>query len=292
VRRACIDIGSNTTRLLVAECEGPQLTEVHQERSFTHVGRALGADGAIAAAKIAEVCAVVASQLHTANELGAAEVYCVATASIRRSRNGEQLAHEVARRCAGLRVEILSGEAEARLAFIGAAAGLGSPPPGPLAVVDVGGGSCEIVVGRAPDTVTWWDSLPFGSGDLAPRLAGDPPSSEELSSAHRYASEALDGLHPPAPGPALAVAVGGSATSLRRFAGPLLDAHAFERALRVLSTNRAAELARRFELDVERVRLLPAAVTLLRAVSELLGLELLVGRGGLREGVLLRGGPR
>jgi exopolyphosphatase / guanosine-5'-triphosphate,3'-diphosphate pyrophosphatase len=290
VRRACIDIGSNTTRLLVAECVGPRLTEVHQERSFTQIGRTLGADGEISGPKIAEVCEVVAAQLHSARELGAVEVFCVATASIRRARNGEQLAREVARRCAGLNVEILSGEAEARLAFIGAASTLEAVPPEPLAVVDVGGGSCEIVAGRAPDTVTWWASLPLGSNDLAARLAGDPPSDHDLAGAHVYACEIMAGLMPPET--ACAVAVGGSATSLRRLAGPVLDTPAFERALEVLSTNRAEELARRFALDFERVRLLPAGITLLRAVSELLGLPLLIGRGGLREGVLLSGGTR
>jgi exopolyphosphatase/guanosine-5'-triphosphate,3'-diphosphate pyrophosphatase len=290
VRRACIDIGSNTTRLLVAECEGRRLTEVHQQRSFTHIGRALGDDGTIASAKIAEVCEVVASQRRSAVELGATEVYCVATASIRRARNGEQLAHEVARSCPGLSVEILSGEAEARLAFIGAAAALESGVPGPLAVVDVGGGSSEIVVGRTPDVVLWWASLPVGSGDLAQQLRADPPSVEELSSARRHASNAFGSLEPPEA--ALAIAVGGSATSLRRLAGPILDARALERALQILSTCRADQLARRFELDIERVRLLPAGVTMLRAVSELLGLALLVGSGGLREGVLLSGGSK
>jgi exopolyphosphatase/guanosine-5'-triphosphate,3'-diphosphate pyrophosphatase len=288
VRRACIDIGSNTTRLLVAECVGSRLLEIHQERSFTQIGRALDADGAIASSKIAEVCEVVAAQLRSAQELGALDTYCVATASIRRARNGEQLARQVAGRCPGLRVEILSGEAEARLAFIGAASTLDSPPPEPLAVVDVGGGSCEIVTGRAPGTVTWWASLPVGSGDVAAKLPGDPPSDHELASARQYAAELLASLRPPEA--ALGVAVGGSATSLRTLAGPVLDARAFERALHVLRTNRAEEVAGRFALDAQRVRLLPAGITILLAISELLGVPLLIGRGGLREGVLLSAG--
>jgi exopolyphosphatase/guanosine-5'-triphosphate,3'-diphosphate pyrophosphatase len=288
VRRACIDIGSNTTRLLVAECVGSRLLEIHQERSFTKIGRALDADGAIVRPKITEVCDVVAAQLRSAQELGAVDTYCVATGSVRRARNGEQLARQVARRCPGLRVEILSGEAEARLAFIGAASTLESAPSGPLAVVDVGGGSCEIVAGRAPGTVSWWTSLPVGSGDLAAKMTGDPPSAHEFASARRYAAGLVARLRPPEP--ALAVAVGGSATSLRALAGPVLDAPALERALHVLGTNRAEEVAGRFALDVERVRLLPAGITILLAVSELLGVPLLIGRGGLREGVLLSAG--
>jgi exopolyphosphatase / guanosine-5'-triphosphate,3'-diphosphate pyrophosphatase len=285
VRRACIDIGSNTTRLLVAECEGPRLLEIHQERSFTKIGRDLRADGTIGSEKIHEVCQVVAAQLHSARELGAAHVHCVATASIRRAHNGELLAEAVSAHCGGLRVEILSGEAEAQLAFIGVAAALDQAPAGPLGVVDVGGGSCELVVGAAPNTVAWWVSLPIGSGDLAAQLHSDPPSSAELSSARTRADELLAGLRPPQA--ALVVAVGGSATSLRRLAGPTLDSEAFERALRLLAASGARDIARRFALDVERVRLLPAGITLLRAISELFGMPLVVGRGGLREGVLL-----
>jgi exopolyphosphatase/guanosine-5'-triphosphate,3'-diphosphate pyrophosphatase len=289
VRRACIDIGSNTTRLLVADCEGVELEEVHQERAFTQIGRDLREDGTIGPEKIAEVCRVVCEQLRTAHRLGAGEVRCVATASIRRAANGAELAAEVGARCGGLSVEILSGEAEARLAFIGVARTLPTEPPAPLGVVDVGGGSCELVVGDAPGSVIWWASLPIGTVELADELRGDPPSSAELAHARRRAQDMLSSLRPPQP--ALAVAVGGSATSLPRLAGPVLDEAAFERALDVLACSRADELVRQFALDVERARLLPAGVTILRAVSELLGMPLLIGRGGLREGVLLSAPP-
>jgi exopolyphosphatase/guanosine-5'-triphosphate,3'-diphosphate pyrophosphatase len=289
VRRACIDIGSNTTRLLVADCGGSRLVEIHQERAFTQIGRDLRLGPTIGAEKIAEVCGVVSRQLHKARALGAVEVRCVATASVRRAVNGDALAEAIRDHCDGLSVAILSGEAEARLAFVGAAVTLEHDPPGPLGVVDVGGGSCELVVGDPPDSVVWWASLPVGSGDLAADLHGDPPSGSELGEAERRAAELLNGLRPPQP--ALAVAVGGSATSLRRLAGPVLDETAFERALRVLAADRAQDLARLFALDIERVRLLPAGITILRAVSGLLGAPLLIGSGGLREGVLLTAPP-
>jgi exopolyphosphatase/guanosine-5'-triphosphate,3'-diphosphate pyrophosphatase len=81
--------------------------------------------------------------------------------------------------------------------------------------------------------------------------------------------------------------VGGSATSLRRFAGPVLDASAIGRSLALLCAEPAAQVARRFALDRERVRLLPAGLLILQATSELFGTSLQLGRGGLREGVLL-----
>jgi exopolyphosphatase/guanosine-5'-triphosphate,3'-diphosphate pyrophosphatase len=286
VRRACIDIGSNTTRLLIAECDRDRLLEVHQERAFTRVGRAVGDAGEISDAKIAEVTAVVARQLRTAKELGASEVYGVATAAIRRAANGGALVAAIRESCS-LSVAVLSWEEEARLAFLGAANRISGDPGGVLGVVDVGGGSSELVVGTAPDAVTWCTSFGVGSGDLADRfLCSDPPSAAELAAAEAHVEEAMQEIRPPRP--AAAVAVGGSATSLQRLAGPLLDGATFARALALLGTERAGEVARRFGLDVERVRLLPAGLLILQAASRLFEVPLRIGRGGVREGVLLR----
>jgi exopolyphosphatase/guanosine-5'-triphosphate,3'-diphosphate pyrophosphatase len=278
VRRACIDIGSNTTRLLVAACHRGRLEEVHQVRSFTQLRRGVLDGGRISPEKIAEVVAVVSSHLALARELGAAEVLGVATAAVRRATNGAELIVAIRDAC-GLEVVVLSEEQEARMAFIGAATTLGHSPDGELGVVDVGGGSSELVVGIAPDEVRWSTSFAVGSGDLADRyLRSDPPSEGELRDAHDRVQKAFAGIE--VPRPAEAVAVGGTATSLRLFAGAVLDSAAFGRSLRLLATERAAVIAARFGLDAERVLILQGA-------SELLGAPLQVGRGGLREGVLL-----
>ena len=285
MRRACIDIGSNTTRLLVADCDGARLVEVHQERAFTHVRRGLTAGHEIREEKIAEVATVVAAQLQAALELGATEVRGVATAAVRRAGNRDALVAAVRRSC-GLEVEILSAAEEARLAFAGAARTLGYDPLGPLGVVDAGGGSCELVVGTVPDQVSWFASFEIGSGVIADEcLHSDPPTDEDVSRARARVREVLDGVRPPAT--ARVVAVGGSATSLRRIAGPVLDADAFARTLALLAGARAAELARRFALDEDRARLLPAGLLILQAAAELFGAPLEVANGGLREGLLL-----
>ncbi len=181
---------------------------------------------------------------------------------------------------------MISAEEEARLAFGGAARTLGYTPGGPLGVVDVGGGSSELVVGMVPDQVTWCASLELGSGQLADDcLRSDPPSPDELAQARARVSEVLDGITPPPA--ARVVAVGGSATSLRRIAGARLDSAAFARTLELLSGARAVDLARRFTLDADRVRLLPAGLLILEAAAERFGAPLEVARGGLREGLLL-----
>ncbi len=89
------------------------------------------------------------------------------------------------------------------------------------------------------------------------------------------------------PRPALAVAVGGSATSLSTLAGSVLDAQALTRALEVLVRERSEEVAGRFGIDPERARLLPGGLLILEGVARAFGAPLRVGQGGIREGVLL-----
>src|SRR3954464_2965305 len=88
---ACIDIGSNTTRLLVAEAADGQLRELLQQRAFTRIGKGRKREDAIDDHKIAEVAEVVATQVRVAEELGAPELRAVATAAIRHAANGEAL---------------------------------------------------------------------------------------------------------------------------------------------------------------------------------------------------------
>jgi exopolyphosphatase/guanosine-5'-triphosphate,3'-diphosphate pyrophosphatase len=285
VRRACIDIGSNTTRLLVADCTGEALVELHQDRAFTLLGRGRLPDGSIEEAKIRQVAEVVAGQLHTARVLGARQVRVVATAAIRSAPNRSSLAAAVREAC-GLEVEILSDQEEARLAFVGVARTLRHRSSGPLGVVDVGGGSSELVVGNPPGEVTWWASFAVGSGELAQRcLTSDPPGEGELADARRVIAGTLGGIE--VPRPTEAAAVGGSAASLGTLAGPLLDGPAFDRSLSLLASRPAADIAHRFGLDEQRVRLLPAGLLILQAAGEHFGQPLRLGGGGVREGVLL-----
>ena len=282
---ACIDIGSNTTRLLVADVDDGRLNELMSQRVFTRIGRSLVKGDKIPSSKIEETVEVVATQARHARELGARRVEVVATAAIRDAKNGRKLATAVTKET-GLEVRILSEEEEARLAFLGATKMLGAPVPGKVGVIDVGGGSTEIVIGTVRKGVEWLASFRIGSGFLADSyLRSDPPSPAELKAVRQHVAGCFEGLETPRP--ASAVAVGGSATSLRRLVGAELAHDTLERSVRILGSTPVAEVARRFELDPERVRLLPAGILILEEISDRLGLPLTIGRGGIREGVIL-----
>ena len=282
---ACIDIGSNTTRLLVADAGNGRLRELVSQRAFTRIGASLVGGGTIPVEKIAETAEVVRTQTVVAREVGAAEVVAVATAAIRNAANREDLVTAV-QEAGGMPLSVLTDEEEARLAFVGATRTLLQPAEGTIAVIDVGGGSSELAIGEPDGRMTWSASFRIGSGFLADSyLRSNPPSIDELEKVRRHVAGTFEGLEPPSA--ESAVAVGGTATSLRRLVGAELAHETLERGIRVLSLTPIDEVARRFELDAERVRLLPAGILILEAMSDVLGLPLRIARGGLREGVVL-----
>jgi exopolyphosphatase/guanosine-5'-triphosphate,3'-diphosphate pyrophosphatase len=267
----CIDIGSNTTRLLVAEPADGRLRELMRQRAFTRIAKGLRRDDTIAAKKIAEVVEVVATQVRLAQELGTETIRAVATAAIREASNQHEFTRAIADG-AGVEVEVLSDEEEARLAFVGATSALDHPPDGDIATI--------------VDGVRASSSFRIGSGFLADAyLHGDPPTIEQLAQVRAHVGGVFEGFALPTP--ELAVAVGGSSTSLRRLVGGVLDHETLERGLRILATTPSDEVARAFEMEPERVRLLPGGMLVLEEISDRLERPLLVGRGGLREGVIL-----
>ena len=282
---ACIDIGSNTTRLVVCEVRDGEVREVLQRRAFTRLGKELRAEGVVKPEKVAEVARVVAEQRALAEEAGAQAIATVATAALRAAGNRRELVAAIRER-AGVEVNVLDGEEEARLAFVGATRTLEDPPRGKVAVVDVGGGSTEIAVGTVSGGVEWWTSIRIGSGFLADSyLVEDPPAAAELNAIREHVAGCLEGVEIPTA--QSAVAVGGSATSLRQVVGDTIDGGSVDRALRVLSAAPSDSVAGEFGLLAERVRLLPAGLLVLAECANSLGLPLQIGRGGIREGVCL-----
>src|SRR5580692_5358306 len=175
----CIDIGSNTTRLLVAEPADGRLRELLRQRAFTRIAKGLRRDDRIPSKKIAEVVEVVGTQVRLARELGTETIRAVATAAIREASNQDEFTRAIAKSCG---VEVLSDEEEARFAFVGATSALDHPPDGDIAVIDVGGSSSEVAIGTIAAGVRASSSFRIGSGFLADSyLHSDPPTIEELA---------------------------------------------------------------------------------------------------------------
>jgi exopolyphosphatase/guanosine-5'-triphosphate,3'-diphosphate pyrophosphatase len=286
MRLACVDIGSNTTRLLVAEIDGDGVwRELMTQRAYTLIGKRTGKSGRIPKEVIADTAEVATTQARLARELEAEEIAIVATAAVRGARNGDKLV-EAVEEGSGLPVRVLSGHEEAELAFIGATKRLGAPVEGTIAVIDVGGGSTEIALGTVDDGSHWDATFRVGSGMLTEAyVTNDPPGVGDLQRMRQHVSGVFEGLEL---GHAdKVVAVGGTATSLRRLVGAELSYETLERGIRILAESAADEVAERFDLAPERVRLLPAGMLILEELSELFGVPLSIGNGGLREGVIL-----
>jgi exopolyphosphatase/guanosine-5'-triphosphate,3'-diphosphate pyrophosphatase len=283
---ACVDIGSNTTRLLVAEVGDDGVwRELMTQRAYTLIAKQTGSRGRLRKKVIANTADVVATQTRLAREMGAEDIMIVATAAVRAAPNRQELVDAIAA-AAALPVRILTGSEEARLSFIGATKRLGAPAEGSIIVVDVGGGSTELAVGTVDEGATWDATFRLGSGMLTEAyVTADPPAARELERMRQHVGGVFEGLE--LPHVDKAVAVGGTATSLKKLVGSELDHETLERGLRILRQSSIAELGERFDVTPERAHLLPAGMLVLEELSDLIDLPLQIGNGGLREGVIL-----
>lgn len=194
-RRAAIDIGTNSVRLLVAEVfDSPRpratspLRPVAREIAITRLGEGLDAGGALRPEAAARTTAVVAAYAARAATLGVPHPVVIGTYALREARNAQEFLGRLA--CP---VRVLTGQEEARLGFRGAVAGLRLPPSRVL-VVDIGGGSVELTVGT-PREITESHSLPLGCVVLTRRFfASDPPTDIEVRELRAHVARLMDPL--------------------------------------------------------------------------------------------------
>ncbi len=180
---AALDCGTNSTRLLVVDAAGRTLD---RQMRITRLGQGVDATGRLDPAAVQRTVEVLVDYRRRMEELGVARARLVATSAARDAGNAEEF-FEAARHATGLRPELLSGEEEGRLSFAGATASLPAlfPRRRPVLVVDVGGGSTELVVGR-PDSPAQVQamSLDVGCVRVAERFfAHDPPTAAEMGAA-------------------------------------------------------------------------------------------------------------
>ena len=270
-----IDIGTNTTRLLVAEVGEEGLRPLLQRRHFV----APGSEG------IESLVELVGREASAAGAAGAEQLLVVGTASLRRLPQARRLGLACERiGVGGLR--ILSEREEASLAFLGATACDVRDLPESVCVVDVGGGSTELIVGTPGQEPSWWASRPVGSRNLTERaFLADPPGPDQLAAARNAIARRLARVEPP---PAdLALTVGGGSTSLRMLTGGTLDRDSIEPLLAATTDGDSVTVGERLGLAPQRVRLLPAALLIFEAICELVPEPLRIARGGVREGLLI-----
>ncbi len=241
MRVAAVDIGTNSTRLLIVEHSGDGSRELDRRTTVTGLGRGVDRSGQLADDAMTRTVETLNHYARRAGELRAERVVAVATSATRDASNREEFLR-AAETALGVWPKVISGEEEARLAFAGAAAGFGTVS---LLVVDIGGGSTEFVTADAAH------SADVGSVRLTERTLPDRPASfEQLQRAARHAADLLAQLPAP-PAVSEVIGVAGTWTSLSAIAQELPG---YDRA--------AVHHSRLSRLDVDRLVVSLAARTL------------------------------
>jgi exopolyphosphatase/guanosine-5'-triphosphate,3'-diphosphate pyrophosphatase len=198
VRVAAVDLGTNTTRLLVADVVGGNVDEVHRETRITRLGEGVHARRRLLPVPIARVRNALADYRRTLESLGAERTLVVATSAVRDAENGEAFLGEI-EWSYGFATQLLTGDEEARLTR----RGVGTRDPGTL-ILDIGGGSTELIVDD------FHTSIDVGSVRQTERfLRSDPPTSDELAAAAESVRSLLPDVQP-----ASALGVAGTITTL------------------------------------------------------------------------------
>jgi exopolyphosphatase/guanosine-5'-triphosphate,3'-diphosphate pyrophosphatase len=175
-RVAVIDVGSNSTRLLIADVEGG-VSVVERQSRVTRLGRGVDLSRQLSDEAIEAACAAIGDYVGICRDLAVEDVTAIATSAVRDASNGSAFVAELRERFA-LSARVLDGEEEARLTYRGATAE--RPPNAPTLVIDIGGGSTEMVVGRGAE-VGFHASLQAGVVRHTERhISGDPPTVVEL----------------------------------------------------------------------------------------------------------------
>jgi exopolyphosphatase / guanosine-5'-triphosphate,3'-diphosphate pyrophosphatase len=214
MRVAVVDIGTNSTRLLVADVDDA-VTEVERRTEVTRLGQGVDRDGVLAEEAMSRVLATVAGYRRRIDAHGAERAVAVMTSAVRDAANGAAFAARVHDEH-GLDARIIDGDEEARLTFLGATSSRPADDPTPTVVIDIGGGSTELVIGSGRE-VSFHVSTQAGVVRHSERhIHADPPRSEELDALAGDVRAIFEAGAPPEVRaiPRAAIAVAGTPTSL------------------------------------------------------------------------------
>jgi exopolyphosphatase / guanosine-5'-triphosphate,3'-diphosphate pyrophosphatase len=271
-RVAVIDIGSNSTRLLVADVADGRVTPIERRSTVTRLGRGVDLSGRLAAEAVEAACGAIDPYMANLQELGAEGIDAIATSAVRDAENGAAFIAELRERFA-LSARVLDGEEEARLTYLGATSE--HSPEVPTLVLDIGGGSTEMVVGEGREA-EWHASLQAGVVRHTERhLTSDPPTPVELEALAADLRSLIEAATLGAPRAEAGIAVAGTPTSLaaielglvpydpKRVHGHVLELRTIQRMLSQLA---ATPLAQRTEipgLHADRAPTIVAGVVIL-----------------------------
>jgi exopolyphosphatase/pppGpp-phosphohydrolase len=290
---AAIDVGSNSVHLLVAELSDDEARVLADESVLLGLGAMVDMEGRIPDEGAKAAIEALADYVAVAREVGAEWITLLATEPLRRASNRTHFC-EAVEVAIGLPLHVLSHEEEAELTVLGVLEG--EPPDEPLLVLDIGGGSSEIVlIEPGADPVV--GVMPVGSARLtAQHVEDDPPTAEEVAALRAEAHHLLSGM--PVGHPKRGIIVGGSGTNLIRLTndeedeeiedGGLIDRERTARAVEIVTSHPAAELVETYALRERRVLQMAAGASLIEATLDCYNLDQLeASDASLREGAVL-----
>jgi exopolyphosphatase/guanosine-5'-triphosphate,3'-diphosphate pyrophosphatase len=281
-RVAVIDVGTNSTRLLVADVVDGRVSPLERRSTVTRLGRGVDLSGLLSGEAIEDVCAAIGVYIGILEELGAETVDAIATSAVRDADNGSAFIAELRERFA-LSARVLAGEEEARLTYLGATSE--SPPSEPTLVVDIGGGSTELIVGQGRE-ISFHDSLQAGVVRHSERyISSDPPTAGELEALATDVRGLIEDSVGAGVEARAAIAVAGTPTSLAsvemglepydpsRVHGHVLALPSIQRMLSQLSSLPLAERIEIPGLHPDRAPTIPAGVVILVETMRAFGLD-------------------
>lgn len=302
MRLGVLDVGSNTVHLLLVDAhQGSAPVPASKLKMPLRMAEHLNADGTVDDAAITELISFIEDGLQLVEDMGATELMAFATSAIRDAPNGDDVLRRV-HEATNLRIDVLSGDDEARMTFLAVRRWFGWST-GRLLVVDIGGGSLELAAGtdEAPDVAV---SLPLGAGRLTRQfLHGDPPSAQEVRALRKHVrAEIADvvGRITRVGEPRIAAATSKTLRQLARIAGaaPSSEGVYVRRTLSrsdvaTLTSDLAAMTAKERQslpgVSESRSRQLLAGALVAEASMELLNLEeLVICPWAMREGIILQ----
>ncbi|WP_410638217.1 hypothetical protein [Amycolatopsis sp. lyj-346] len=302
MRLGVLDVGSNTVHLLVVDAHrGAHPTPMHSEKSVLRLAEQITPGGELTKAGADDLVTAVESAKESAARLGCEELMAFATSAVREAKNSAKVLARVADKT-GVDLQVLSGTDEARLTFLAVRRWYGWSA-GQLLVLDIGGGSLEVAMGRDEAPVLA-ESLPLGAGRTTrTRFRHDPPTRSELVATSAWLDDQLTDLARKVTKwgePDRVVATSKTFRSLARLtgaapsaAGPRVRRTLTDTALRQLlafiSRMPSADLAQLEGVSSSRSHQLVAGALVAQATMRALGVpELEICPWALREGVILR----